>query len=87
MPFKYVRRGCAGLDSPPCEILLTRDPGTARMRKRVAAREKRNGDALMDPGAGRRYVAATRIQLAGRLAGEAKRVPDTLVTNQPSRAR
>lgn len=80
-------RGFTVLDSLPCDILLTPHPGTSNMWERVAAREKGSEDALAQPGGCKRYVAATRVQLAKRLAGEKKAASDTVPLNKPSSGR
>ena len=60
----------AVLEHLPCDVLLTPHPGASRFWERVAAREQGAADALVDSTACKQYAAASREQLARRVAAE-----------------
>lgn len=63
-------RGFAVFERLPCDVLLTPHPGASGFWERIAARDSGATDALVDAGACRRYAAASRRQLAERVAKE-----------------
>jgi metallo-beta-lactamase class B len=67
---KAFETAYARLETMRCDILLTPHPAFARVFERLAAREKGNADAFIDPGACKAYVAAGRKNLAARVATE-----------------
>ena len=62
-------RGFRVLEQLPCDVLLTPHPGASNMWDRLAAKE---GAALINPSACRRYVANARTALQVRLERERK---------------
>ena len=60
----------AVLESLPCDVLLTPHPGASQLWERIARREQRSKDALVDSAACRRYAASGRDRLAKRVAAE-----------------
>lgn len=62
--------GLARLESTACDLLLTPHPDASAMWERVAKREGGDANAMRDPTACRRYVAAGRDRLAKRLEKE-----------------
>lgn len=63
-------RGHAVLERLSCDILVTTHPAASRLWERLEARERGDADALVDPGACRRYAAQAREQLARRVERE-----------------
>lgn len=64
------RRGQETLRHLRCDILVTPHPAGSGFWDRVEARDGGEADALVDPGACRRYAEASRDQLERRLARE-----------------
>lgn len=60
----------ARIEGAACDILLTPHPDASGMWERVAKRDAGSADALRDPSACKRYVAAARDRLAKRLESE-----------------
>ena len=60
----------ARLETMRCDILLTPHPAFSRVFERLAARDKGNADAFVEPDACKKYVASARENLARRLAAE-----------------
>jgi metallo-beta-lactamase class B len=63
-------RSFATLSALPCDILLSTHPDASGFWTRVASREAGHADALVDPGACAKYVAASRSALRKRIATE-----------------
>lgn len=58
------------LETIPCDILLTPHPGFSGILRRLEARENGKPDAFIEPGACKKLAAASRADLAKRLAQE-----------------
>lgn len=63
-------RGLATLDGLPCDILLTPHPGASQLFERAAARDTGKGNALIDPGLCKAFIANARAAVAKRMASE-----------------
>ncbi len=63
-------RGFRTLEALPCDVLVTPHPAVSGWWERVAARDRGDPNALVDPGACRAYAARSRAQLAARLERE-----------------
>ena len=66
-------RGFAAIERLKCDVLLTPHPEGNRLWERVAERTRGARNALVEPGACRRYVAGARQRLAQRVASERSR--------------
>jgi metallo-beta-lactamase class B len=64
------RRTLRKVESLPCDILISAHPEFSELWERVDARNAGEVDALIDPAACRRYVAAARERLEKRIASE-----------------
>jgi len=65
------RDGQARIEGLRCDLLVTPHPEATRLWERVAQRDAGDASALLDAGACRRFVAASRAALAARLGREA----------------
>jgi len=63
----------AFLSAVRCDVLLTPHPEASDLWGRLARREQSGPDALVDPGACRRYADAGRTRLRSRLDAERKK--------------
>ncbi len=63
-------RGFTVLERLPCDVLLAPHPGFTRLFQRIAARDRGDASALVQPGACREFVAGARQRLAERIASE-----------------
>lgn len=63
-------RGFAVLERLRCDVLVTPHPDASGLWERIARRSGGDADALIDPGACRRYAATARERLARRVAEE-----------------
>jgi metallo-beta-lactamase class B len=63
-------RGLTEIETLACDLLVTPHPGASDLWDRVAAREAGDLEALLDPGACRRYAETWRQRLAERLERE-----------------
>lgn len=64
------RRTMRKVESLPCDILISAHPEFSAWWERIEARRAGKEDALVDPSACRRYVAAARERLEQRIASE-----------------
>lgn len=67
---ELFERSYAALEGLQCDILLAPHPAFTRVFEKLAAREKGNADAFIEPGACKAYVAAGRDSLKRRVAQE-----------------
>jgi metallo-beta-lactamase class B len=64
----------AVLDRVPCDLLITPHPEASQLWQRLERRDRKGErDALVDPGACKRYVSAARQRLQDRLSKESAR--------------
>lgn len=63
----------AFFETMPCEVMITAHPELSGLWDRLAARDRGAQDAMVDPGAGRRYAESGREKLRQRLAEEHSR--------------
>lgn len=71
--WRDFEHGFAVLEQLPCDVLLAPHPGFTRLFQRIAARDRGDASALVQPGQCRQYIATARERFSERIATEEMR--------------